>query len=113
METIHCTPLGKLLRHLRFNKGVMLYHFSLAIGISSAEASAIELGKKRLDDKLLQKISAYFGLTEFEAGVLKKCRDGENAVISKEESQLFFDFFSGKDDERKKKIRKLMEGIMQ
>jgi len=56
------TPLGKRLQWLRMNHGEKLYDMAKKLGIGSAELSAYEFGKKRMDGELLGKIISVYEL---------------------------------------------------
>ncbi len=56
------TPFGKIIRKLRVDKEVSLKQQALAFGVSSSFLSAIELGKKKINQKFIDKCVEYFGL---------------------------------------------------
>ena len=61
------TPLGKYLRNLRCERGDVLFCMAKRLGISSADLSGIEIGRKPMPLEIQARIVADYGLGELEA----------------------------------------------
>ena len=56
------TEFGKLLRIWRIEIGVNMAKMAETLNLSTAYLSAIELGKKKVPEDLIERISSYFSL---------------------------------------------------
>lgn len=54
------TALGKRLRKLRIDKGLLLNDMAISLGVSSAQLSAMELGKRTIQPQLADKIASTY-----------------------------------------------------
>lgn len=54
------TPFGKAVRKLRVENEALMRDMAIALGVSSAYLSAIEMGRKKLTDDLVEKFIRYF-----------------------------------------------------
>ncbi|MDC7218601.1 MAG: helix-turn-helix transcriptional regulator [Spirochaetales bacterium] len=75
------TSLGKRLRKLRIDKGIVMYDLAKAINVSSAFLSAVERGNKKISDEKILQIANYFKLDEAEKLNLQKDADRSNGEI--------------------------------
>lgn len=57
------TAFGKFLRKLRVDKELVLRDMATSLGISSAQLSAMELGKRTIQLQLAEKIVATYGVS--------------------------------------------------
>ena len=64
------TPFGKLVRHHRLHKEIALSEMSAAIGVSTAFASAVETGVKRIPTDYPAKVVSALDLSRDEADAL-------------------------------------------
>jgi len=69
------TPFGKLVRHHRLHKEIALTEMSAAVGVSTAFASAVETGVKRIPNDYPTKVIAALGLTPREAEELREAAE--------------------------------------
>ena len=53
---------GKLVRGIRITRGLLLYDMAKGLGISSAELSAIECGKKPVPDWFIPALEKTYGV---------------------------------------------------
>ena len=60
------TEFGKKLRLLRMNKGELLKHMAVRLGVSSAFLSAIELGDKGIPKGFLEKVIQIYDIPQEE-----------------------------------------------
>lgn len=54
------TPYGKAVRKLRIDAGLRLKDMADALGVRSAYLSAVETGKKRINEKLVDNTISFF-----------------------------------------------------
>lgn len=87
------TQFGKLVRKLRIDKGVVLGEMAGAIGVSSAYLSAVENGKKNINEQLIKSVISYFSLDDSLEQELRNA--AENSAAS-----FKFDLRQFQDDER-------------
>lgn len=80
------TPFGKLVRRHRIEKEISLGEMSNRIGVSSAFASAVETGTKRIPNDYASKVSKALGLNRDETAELSNTAD-----ISAPEVRFQFD----------------------
>lgn len=57
------TPFGRLIRKFRIDHGVVLKDMATSVGVSTAYASAVELGNKKINDEFVRKVISYFELS--------------------------------------------------
>lgn len=69
------TPLGKALRLLRMERNMMLKEMADGLKVSSAFLSAIETGKKPVPPDFVPRVSAWLGLEESQANMLRRALD--------------------------------------
>lgn len=69
------TPFGKILRKLRIDHGEILKTMSDKLGMTSSYLSAIECGKRRIPDDLIEKLSSVYGLSAEERRELTEAKD--------------------------------------
>ena len=69
------TPFGKLVRHHRLHKEIALTEMSAAVGVSTAFASAVETGVKRIPNDYPTKVIAALDLTPREAEELREAAE--------------------------------------
>jgi len=114
------TLFGRLLRKLRIDRGVVLKDMADGVQISTAYASAVELGNKNITEQFVQKISTYFRLNAEEIKELQdavdvsqpslkidlKMGDDEDRELAVSFARKYHDLSS----ERKQKLMKLLEG---
>lgn len=89
------TPYGKAVRKLRIDVGVRLKDMADALGVKSAYLSAVESGRKRITDKLVNDTVAFF------EGAGVKNAEGIRCKLSNlvEQSQPEYKFdLNGKND---------------
>jgi len=113
------TPFGKALRVYRVNHEQSQYDVADALGVSVAFWSALETGKKNASKELQKKIVAHFGLNNIQVAELEHL-----ALLSQQEINInmtklndrsrelvvgFARNFSSLDDEKQKKLKKLLE----
>lgn len=60
------TPLGKFLRKVRIDRDQVLYNMAEELEVSSAQLSAIELGKRSIAEKLKQRLITLY--SQFASG---------------------------------------------
>lgn len=77
------TELGKFLRKLRIDNGQLLKDMADILGISSANLSAVENGKRKPQDKMIDQIIKKYHLTEIAQNELK-----DAAALTREEINL-------------------------
>ncbi len=114
------TKFGKMLRELRHKKDINLKEMGEKLGFSSAHISALELGKKNVPDKFLQKINKIFNLDPEAYEKLKQTAKESVTTIKIDlkkddefERHLVSQFartYKTLDFEKKKKIEKLLMG---
>lgn len=112
------SELGKIFRKHRIDKGATMKDMSSFLGVSSAFLSAIELGKKKITDELLEKSSAYFGLNEKEDAQMRDTAHKANGEIRLNISQLssedqngvlaFARKYKSMSPEQKERLKKLL-----
>lgn len=117
-EKTTATEFGKALRKLRIDIGISMQTMAKKIEISTAFLSAIELGRKKISNKLLTKIINEYKLDETTINNLKDtaCRSNKEIKISlksynekdQEDILVFARNFTSLSDEKKAKIRKLL-----
>ncbi len=77
------TELGKFLRKLRIDNGQLLKDMADILSISSANLSAVENGKRKPQDKMIDQIIKKYHLTEIAQNELK-----DAAALTREEINL-------------------------
>lgn len=66
------TPYGKAVRKLRVDAGLKMKDMADDLGVKSAYLSAVEAGRKRITEKLLEQTISYFeALPEYEEGQIR------------------------------------------
>jgi HTH-type transcriptional regulator, competence development regulator len=113
------TPFGKAVRKLRVDHGETQLDVAEALGVSIAFWSAIETGKKNLPTDMLVEVASHFDLAKEEAEKLQ-----ELSLVSQKDVKInmqnmndrsrelvvgFARKFSSLDDEKKQKLRDLLE----
>ena len=66
------TPFGTMLRQERKEKGLMLATMAKDLGISSPYLSQIETGAKPIKESFVNRVIAYFELSQSEAEALRR-----------------------------------------
>lgn len=66
------TDIGRFLRNLRLDNQELLYDMAIKLGISSAQLSSIETGKKKLRDIEFNKVVRLYGLSKLQINELEK-----------------------------------------
>jgi hypothetical protein len=114
------TPFGKLVRHHRLHKEIALSEMSTAVGVSTAFASAVETGVKRIPTDYPDKVIAALDLNAKEAAELHEAAElsvpevkitlAKNAPrADREVAALFARRFNNLPAETKMSIRHLLE----
>ncbi|MBP6879077.1 MAG: helix-turn-helix transcriptional regulator [Phenylobacterium sp.] len=114
------TPFGKLVRHHRLHKEIALSEMSAAIGVSTAFASAVETGVKRIPTDYPSKVICALDLSPEEAADLQEAAElsvpevkitlSKNAPRSdREVVALFARRFNNLPADTKMSIRHLLE----
>lgn len=108
------TPLGKELRKLRMDKGIMLKDMADALGITSSYLSAIEFGKRAVPDNFAERLAKAMQLTEMEKARLQKYATKAYTLKahSPEQQQLAAGLarrFDKLSEEELEKIRSILE----
>jgi transcriptional regulator with XRE-family HTH domain len=80
-ESIMTTQFGKELKKLRIDIGMTLMDMAKVIGVSAAFLSAIETGRKRIPDDLLETLAEKFPQVQAQ-------RDKFEAVINQTRSEV-------------------------
>lgn len=62
---------GKLVRDIRITRSIYLYDMAKDLGISSAELSAIECGKKPVPDWFIPSLKSLYGIGDTCAQMLR------------------------------------------
>jgi transcriptional regulator with XRE-family HTH domain len=75
------TTIGKELRKIRIDRGMLLKQMADAIGISSSYLSSIECGKRDIPLDFVKKISTGVRLTDIEIVKLKKAASDKTYII--------------------------------
>lgn len=65
------TQLGRFLRKLRIEHGIVMKDMADTIGCTSSYLSAVELGKKNITQDFLSQIKSKYGLNESEVNDLE------------------------------------------
>lgn len=89
------TAFGKFLRKLRVDKELVLRDMATSLGISSAQLSAMELGKRTIQLQLAEKIVANYGVSSVE--------EIEQLILVSQPS-IKTDLTSGNDQQRETMI---------
>jgi len=92
------TMFGRMIRKYRIDLGVVLKDMSEAIGVSVAQVSAMELGKKSISSDVLEKLKDYFELDDVQFSKLQ-----EVAALSQPNVKI--DLKSDDDEERNMVVR--------
>lgn len=88
------TELGKFIRKLRIDQGVLLGEMAKKLSLSSAYLSAVENGKKNATEALLVSVSKYFSLTPSQDKELRRAAADSPASVK-------LDLKDAANDERK------------
>ncbi|GAB5479747.1 MAG: hypothetical protein Marn2KO_32140 [Marinobacter nauticus] len=114
------TPFGRLIRKYRIDHGLVLKDMAAGVGVSTAYASAVELGNKKINDDFVQKVANYFQLNNAQ---LRELQDA--AAVSQPSLKIdmsgtedldralavsFARKYHDLSNERKKKLMELLEG---
>jgi transcriptional regulator with XRE-family HTH domain len=75
------TPFGKAIRKMRIDLAITLKEMAERLGVTPAYLSAVETGKKRVTDDLLDKIEEHYSLSAIEARDLRRQADQSASVI--------------------------------
>jgi transcriptional regulator with XRE-family HTH domain len=75
------TEFGKFVRKLRIDRGLMLGDMADGLQTSSAYLSAVETGKKKISDDLVDKVIAFFGLDNDQAISLRQAVDNSPVAV--------------------------------
>ena len=114
------TLFGRLIRKYRIDHGVVLKDMADGVEVSTAYASAVELGNKNITDTFLEKLIAYFKLDSLGIKELRdaaevsqpslkislKNRDDEDRELAVSFARKYHDLSA----ERKRKLMELLEG---
>lgn len=92
MAKVTVTPFGRLVRIWRMEKGVILKDMADALGITSSYMSALETGKKRLSDEIVDQVIEYLSLDDKESSELRKA-----AIISQPNISIDFNGLDARD----------------
>lgn len=113
------TPFGKAVRKLRLDKGVILKDMAEALDVHSAYLSAVETGKKRITDNLLEQVADYFseyeGVEEVLRGLVEQSQPELRVKLadrSNEDRELLVAFarkFSDLSDNKKSIVKELID----
>lgn len=116
------TAFGKAVRGLRNEAGVRLFHMATALGVSSAYLSAVETGKKKVNDDLVERAIKYFHSLGVDAHGLHRAAQSSATVQtfdvknydddSKELMAAFARRFSGRSElseDAKEQLRRLLD----
>lgn len=113
-------PFGEWLRRYRIEHRFTLREMARRVGVSAAYLSAVEVGQKGPSEKLLVEIVTKFGLKEEDAQELRRAADQSARTVrvqlaenrprgDAEIAALFARNFGELDDEKKARIRKILE----
>lgn len=92
------TPYGKAVRKLRIDLGIRLKDMADALGVKSAYLSAVETGRKRITEKLLNQTIAFFD----ESGVrdLASLRSQLSGLVDQSQPDYKIDLNDKNDSDR-------------
>lgn len=112
------TGFGKIIRKLRIDKDISMRVMAEAIRKSTAFISAIEMGKKKINESFLHDIRDYFDLSSVLFDELKSAADKSNGQVvlpleplSPQDQDGVLAFarkFSSLSDRQKEKIRSVL-----
>jgi transcriptional regulator with XRE-family HTH domain len=114
------TQFGRLLRKYRIDHGKVLKDMANGIGVSTAHASALELGNKRISEDFVQKVGNYFELNASQMDELRHAASVSQPSIKMDVSgwedfdrSMAVSFARKYQDlptDRKEKLKELLEG---
>ena len=114
------TVFGRLVRKLRIDHGVVLKDMADSIGVSTAFASAVELGNKKISETFVLKLIDYFQLNESQIEEINNAADISQPSlkmdlkgVEDEDRELAVSFarkYHELSPENKKKLMDLLEG---
>ncbi|ARB44970.1 helix-turn-helix domain-containing protein [Alloalcanivorax xenomutans] len=118
--TTKATPFGRLIRKFRIDHGVVLKDMAAGVGVSTAYASAIELGNKKINEDFVNKVSSYFKLNAAAIEELKNAAEvsqphlkidlASAEDLDRELAVSFARKYHDLTEENKMKLMKLLEG---
>ncbi|WP_053228083.1 helix-turn-helix domain-containing protein [Spirochaeta cellobiosiphila] len=113
------TKLGQAFRDLRLTKGVTMGKMAEALNVTPPFLSAIEHGKKKPSDELIEKVIQYFELNEEKAHSIKDLvakEIGEKKIsldglleTDKDDILAFARKYTGLGEDAKNMIRKMLD----
>lgn len=114
------TPFGRLLRKYRIDHGMVLKDMAEGVNVSTAHASAMELGKKRISEEFINNVAIFFKLDQKEIVELHeaaatsqpsvKINMSGTADLDRQLAVSFARKYHDLTQERKQKLMKLLEG---
>ncbi|MCU7963835.1 helix-turn-helix domain-containing protein [Shewanella sp. SM101] len=114
------TALGRLLRKLRIDRGMIMKDLAEVLGVSSAYLSAIELGKKAVTDKNILRMIEYFDLNPEDSAELRhaaktsqpsiKIELKDSSIEQRELAVSFARNYQNISPEDQRKLMELLEG---
>ncbi|WP_421867058.1 helix-turn-helix domain-containing protein [Motiliproteus sp.] len=114
------TLFGRLVRKYRIDHGVVLKDMADGVGVSTAYASAVELGNKNITDAFIQKLVAFFNLQPHESNELRDAAAVSQPTLkinmqgtADQDRELAVSFarkYHDLSSDRKKKLMELLEG---
>lgn len=114
------TAFGRALRKIRIDRNLLLKDMADALRCSSPFLSAIESGKKKIPEDMIDRISNYYGLNSDEIQSLKDGRDQSlrEVVIGLEDycaqdrdlALAFARKFDALGGDQKKELKRILTG---
>lgn len=86
------TPFGKAVRKIRIDRGLKLKDMADALGMKSAYLSAVEMGKRRITERVLNQIIDYFDDESIGAEL--------RSLVDVSQPEFVFDLADKTDEER-------------
>lgn len=108
------TEFGKKLRVLRMNKGELLKHMAIRLGVTSAFLSAVELGEKSIPKDFLDKVIQIYNIPQEEIAEWQdaveqsiqqvKMNLASTSLVKRQAALVFSRSFEGMTDEEARNI---------
>lgn len=114
------TLFGRLVRKYRIDHGKVLKDMANGIGVSTAHASALELGNKRISEDFVQKVGNFFELNSSQMEELRHAASISQPSVKMDVSDWeefdrsmavsFARKYQDLPNDRKVKLKELLEG---
>lgn len=108
------TEFGKKLRVLRMNRGELLKHMAIRLGVTSAFLSAVELGEKSIPKGFLDKVIQIYNISQEEIAEWQdaveqsiqqvKMNLASSSLVKRQAALIFSRSFDGMTDEEARNI---------